>query len=122
MNVSAQKEKESELKTSDAPEINVPKYDLPITVIPNIEVTLSNMKETGVVQYSVFPNPSTGVVYLQTNEKIVGIDIIGTDGKKINYRSDTYALLDLSYLPKGLYLMIIATDSGKFIQEKLLIR
>ena len=62
----------------------------------------------------IFPNPTTGIVYLSSKVTLSGkpsIKVIDTNGKTLFYRSfekileNEYQKIDLSQLEKGIYFL-----------------
>jgi len=73
---------------------------------------------------SVYPNPSTGVFYINSeNSDIIGVTVYDLLGKivKMSQKMDkNYYLVNLNNYPKGIYFLKVYTKSG--IQEKKLIK
>lgn len=67
------------------------------------------LEQTG-VEVSVFPNPTTGLVQIQTSETILGIEVYDVAGRLAH--SVTHNTLDISELPVGIYTLRIRTDTG----------
>ncbi len=64
-------------------------------------------------EISVYPNPFVDILNIETEAKIQAItvnNLIGQTYLDLSYPSDY--LLDLSKLPKGLYLIRLRTDQG----------
>jgi hypothetical protein len=72
---------------------------------------------------SVFPNPSSGIVYIQSDSKVAELRIMDILGKQVysatvnNYRT----IVDLSAQPKGIYFYELKNEK-KIISGKLLIQ
>ena len=64
-------------------------------------------RELNIVAY---PNPASNKVYIQTNAKILGVNVYNILGKRVrNTVSDT---IDVTNLTNGVYIMTIETDLG----------
>jgi hypothetical protein len=77
--------------------------------------------ETPVTSVRVFPNPTTGQLYLAGAEK-AKVSMYSTDGKLImeidNYTGNA---LNLSGLKKGIYILNIQTEKANMIRKKIII-
>lgn len=65
----------------------------------------------------VFPNPTTGIVNLQSlkNHKLQSAEVFDATGKRVqsnNLKTLGQSQIDLSSLPKGTYLMKVITEQG----------
>jgi len=65
-------------------------------------------------QYSVYPNPTRSTVYVSGFD-IKGIDVLTLNGKYIF--STNNQRMDLSALPKGVYLAKLTTNAGVFFKK-----
>ncbi len=86
-----------------------------ITAPMKISSTL-NLPEFGNNDINIFPNPASGVLYVQTEQSITGISIYDVTGKIIYtidqfYTNKVYSL-DISGLNKGMYLLKIESDQS----------
>jgi hypothetical protein len=82
-------------------------------------------KTNDVVALAIYPNPSTGIVNIDipNNEQATNICITDMTGKKVKeltLQSDVNAI-DLSDLPKGMYIINIVNDKEQ-LQEKLVLQ
>ena len=68
--------------------------------------------------FSVYPNPSNGIINIESKETIETIDILSLEGRKIKSCNETK--IDLSELSNGIYLMQIKTIDGKFGTKKII--
>ena len=71
------------------------------------------------INLKVFPNPSSGVIKVTSTERLLGAKISTLQGKKL-YESDLNEM-DLSHLPKGIYLMQLEFDENKVIAKRIII-
>lgn len=67
-------------------------------------------------KFTVFPNPTTSILNIQTNATITQIDIITLDGKQI--LSTAQKKIDVSNLPSGLYLIKITSKDNQLVIQK----
>lgn len=65
---------------------------------------------------SIYPNPSSGIINISTEEDMISVEVFDITGKRMAvYRSRT---IDLSNLPNGLYNLRIST-AGKSVVGKI---
>lgn len=62
----------------------------------------------------VFPNPTEGLVHLNTTEEIVRVEVTDVTGRAVITRTDTPTRLDLSTQPPGVYLLKAITEDNRF--------
>ena len=77
----------------------------------DIAIGLASEKGT---RYSIYPNPSTGLVNISSESGIRMIRVMDIQGKllKLFRCNTTHKLIDLSQLDSGMYLIQIMTGSG----------
>jgi len=68
---------------------------------------------------TVYPNPTTGLVTINSNEAIEAVKIIGMLGNVIKTHKNTNTI-DLSDLETGSYFVSIVTESGKVTTRKVI--
>ena len=81
------------------------------------------------LKFSVYPNPSSGVIYIEFNNsdnnfnQISILNILGEEIYVINdmSKSENLKIIDFSNYTKGAYLVKIKTDKGE-INRKLIIK
>ncbi len=83
-----------------------------ITVIPGVGVDTENAEN-----YSVFPNPSNGIIEISGNN-IDTINIMDYTGKLV--LSSSQSIIDLSNLAKGIYIIQINTKSNNYTSKIVL--
>jgi hypothetical protein len=71
---------------------------------------------TLVSDFVIYPNPATTTLEIGTAEEINKIEIYALDGKKV-LECNTKQI-DVSHIPKGLYMLKIATYSNKTVFKK----
>ena len=72
-----------------------------------------------VKQYSIYPNPTKGIINIENfdNKAIKAIRIIDSSGKLVLKQSSNYQQVDLNQIPKGLYIIQIENDGKTFNQK-----
>ncbi|HET8838117.1 MAG TPA: T9SS type A sorting domain-containing protein [Flavobacteriaceae bacterium] len=83
-----------------------------------IEGPLIGIKKIKKQKRILYPNPATGMVYMENEhiQKILVFDLNGKIVKKFNPKSQ----LDLSALPKGIYLMKLLGEEKQYVEKIVL--
>lgn len=93
----------------------------PLVIVPvTLQVVLVNfVDEPEVVQVNLFPNPASTYVQVLAGEQIDRISIIDMSGKVVSMEkvSNLSAVLDLSGLNSGMYIIQVITNQGLFNQR-----
>lgn len=78
------------------------------------------LKEFDKIDYvTVYPNPTTGQIYIKSEKAIRSLQLISFEGKIIR-RPEVSNSLDLSGLPKGVYLLKVGLENGKTEVKKII--
>lgn len=91
---------------------------------PKLVVTYdlnSSISEIEAVEFSLFPNPSAGIIHLQTSETIESVDILDISGKLVLSEENPSTTLDVSRLNSGNYFIQVTTEMGVGT-EKLIVQ
>ncbi|SHI39217.1 T9SS type A sorting domain-containing protein [Flavobacterium terrae] len=68
--------------------------------------------------FSVFPNPTAGILNVRSAINIYRIEIYSLEGRKIKEAKNS--ILDISDLSSGIYLLKVKTEEGKFGTKKII--
>lgn len=68
--------------------------------------------------FSVFPNPTAGILNVRSAINIESIEIYSLEGRKIKEAKNS--ILDISDLSSGIYLLKVKTEEGKFGTKKII--
>lgn len=68
---------------------------------------------------TVYPNPTRGAVYIQSEKAIRSLQLISFEGKIIR-KPEVSNQLDLSTLPKGVYILKVELENGKTEVKKII--
>ena len=68
----------------------------------------------------IFPNPTTGVVHIESNMKL-SATIASVDGRKLLERQDVKTI-DIAGLPSGMYMLSLYDETGALVRIEKLVR
>ncbi|MEI7978053.1 MAG: T9SS type A sorting domain-containing protein [Bacteroidota bacterium] len=85
----------------------------------------NGVKETETASTNIFPNPTSGIITISSNQAIAKIDVIDITGKMVqsqtNSTKQNYVVLDLSALNNGIYFINAQNNFGGISKSKLVI-
>lgn len=81
---------------------------LDITYGPNF----ADIKELPATGFSVFPNPTDGLLTISGEKNITAVDVSDAFGKIVLHKEGVQGVLDISSLPKGLYILNVMTPNA----------
>lgn len=89
-------------------------------------MTIDSLKQSMAtqIQWKYYPNPTTGIVYVQCEQMVGDLYITDLTGKvlaRYSIGSDGKTTLDLSELANGLYLLRYQYESDKFLTGKIIL-
>ncbi|MEJ5103022.1 T9SS type A sorting domain-containing protein [Chryseobacterium sp. MYb328] len=70
------------------------------------------------LEFGIYPNPVTDILYIKTQEKVVNVSIYDVSGKLINTQFNN-GQVNVSILPKGMYILKATTEKAVY-QQKLI--
>lgn len=68
---------------------------------------------------SIYPNPSADKVHFESEEEILSIELYNTSGQRVAEFEST-SLIDINFLPIGVYTAKISLSEGRFTFEKII--
>jgi len=98
------------------------------TVTENIELVANFEEEVGVEKFElinlkIYPNPTTGQLKIESDEmRIEHVEIFDVFGKKVFFQKSlmsTETVINISYLPAGVYFVRIQTEASEVIKKVL---
>ncbi|REC64052.1 secretion protein [Chryseobacterium pennae] len=88
-----------------------------ILKVNSITSTLATA-EVKKLEFGIYPNPVTDILYIKTQEKVVNVSIYDVSGKLINTQFNN-GQVNVSILPKGMYILKATTEKAVY-QQKLI--
>lgn len=85
----------------------------------NLKNNSLGTQNTSKAKFEIIPNPVDKIFSIKTSEKIANIELMNVTGQKIKESKNTENI-DVSSLPKGLYLVKITFENGKTETKKIL--
>lgn len=88
------------------------------TLIVNATASVLATAEVKKLEFSIYPNPVTDILYIKTQEKVGNVSLYDVSGKLINVQYNN-GQINVSALPKGMYILRATTDKAVY-QQKLI--
>lgn len=67
------------------------------------------------INLSIYPNPASDIIFVETNEKIINVNIFNNLGQSIfeqNYESQSKIQINIDNINPGIYIIEVETISG----------
>lgn len=96
-------------------------YGSGTTLYFSADSTLSSSEFDFSNDIRLYPNPSTGVFFLNDNQQTVSIAVVDTLGKVVYSQNNVGQSVDLSNLPKGIYFARVTNENNNTITQKIII-
>lgn len=81
----------------------------------------SNTNENNFINTNIYPNPTSEILFIETNSQIDKISLIDLTGKQINTETtlinNSTHRLSLSELPKGVYFIILEANKNRITKK-----
>ena len=88
----------------------------------NLDVVSSNIDINNQIDWSIIPNPSFGMVRLQSNREIKQVVVLTQNGIKVKESTaQDVTQIDLQDLPKGMYFIRIVDSAGDIGVKKVVL-
>ena len=81
------------------------------------DMTNVGLEESVIRNIKLFPNPTTGILNIESKSTILGISIYDLVGREVLDKKTKLNSVDLSTLPKGVYLVKIKTEQGEVVKR-----
>lgn len=82
--------------------------------------TVTNTQAVNLQKLKVFPNPTSGSLYIQTDDDIIN-EVVSIDGRTVVSKNNK-KVMDLSFLPAGMYILHCYNKEGIKIQSEKIIK
>jgi hypothetical protein len=90
-----------------------PSWSIQMTQTATVTVTPTGIdKEIATTHFSVYPNPASSQITIDTEENIETIKIIDVTGKIVETKTSNNTTINVDQLMKGLYILEIKTENG----------
>jgi len=86
-----------------------------ITISNQFALSTSDVSSENI---NLYPNPSTGTLTLSENERVQEVSIVGMSGRIVK-RLKSSVSIDISDLPKGIYIAVIKLNDGKMKSQAI---
>ena len=96
------------------------RYDHSSFLMDDIIVTanpVASILEQPELIQSIYPNPTNGLITINSLEPLTGIQVYSFDGKRVFNSNDISPQFDLSSLPSGMYVLRAMTEESFAIQQ-----
>lgn len=90
--------------------------------IPIVSEAFVGLSEEGVNSVDIYPNPNSGIFYLQSKINVEKIQLLGLIGELIEVNEKTSSKMDFSHLTPGLYFINIILEDGSSVTKRLIIQ
>jgi len=88
------------------------KYNLDLTTLSTGDFTDQNS------QIQIYPNPTSGILNIDSESEILQLNMYDLSGKKVSVSKSSQ--MNISALPKGVYILNILTKDGKKSTQKII--
>jgi hypothetical protein len=85
-----------------------------------VKEATASINDVSGVDVKVYPNPTTGLVNISTNENINSIAVHDLLGRKVLASQTNLETVDISSLKKGIYLLQLNLEKGQ-LTKKLIV-
>ena len=68
-------------------------------------------------EISVYPNPTSGILTIETNAALDSIELFDLLGKRLTVLPNDLLKVDMSGLPEGVYLLVMEQNNNKFVKR-----
>ncbi len=90
--------------------------------IPIVSTAMVGLSENRSTKINLYPNPTSGLVNIESSINIKKVRLIGLEGEEIELKQKTSRKMDFSHLTPGLYFVKIIFEDGSFETKRLLIQ
>jgi hypothetical protein len=86
-----------------------------------VNVTSVGIESLSNLSLTIYPNPATDIITIETDEQVINIELFSSIGQKINVTANAKQQINISDLAAGAYSLIIHTTNGnvqkRFVKE-----
>lgn len=77
-----------------------------------IEIRLTSIRNEGLSEMKIYPNPSSGNVFIESKAELNSMSILSMSGQRLRSYDDNTKSLDISTFENGLYLLQVEFRNG----------
>src|SRR5690606_4104973 len=84
--------------------------------------TVASTEEFNSIAINVFPNPTTDIVYFETDEKLITYSVFNENAQQVQVQTqinETNYQMSLDGLASGTYFILLKTETGKSTTVKV---
>jgi hypothetical protein len=86
-----------------------------------VNVTSVGIESLSNISLTIYPNPATDIITIETDEQVTNVELFSSIGQKINVTTNAKQQINISDLAAGAYSLIIHTTNGnvqkRFVKE-----
>ena len=79
--------------------------------------TILEIEDNDKMEFSIYPNPTDGIIYFESISEVVSIKVYDTLGRLVLKKDSPSNTLDISNLSTGLLFVHIDTDEGSVVKK-----
>ena len=88
-----------------------------ITLYAKWTEVVVGINEVETLSLSIYPNPTTGILYINSPLAVQRLVVSNLNGQVVLQQDHAGNAVDISSLPKGVYLLMITTNAGESVQK-----
>ncbi|MBT3612591.1 MAG: T9SS type A sorting domain-containing protein, partial [Flavobacteriales bacterium] len=91
------------------------------TAFYNVNDLISNTTSIQSTNLRIFPNPTTGLINIYSEDIITELSIVNNIGEEVPFKNITTSKLDMSHLPSGIYFIRLKVNN-QIVNHKILLQ
>lgn len=89
----------------------------PFNLMLSTQSFLTIDESNSIIDVSLYPNPTNGLITINSTEKVLKVSLVDLSGKLIELKTENTSTIDLTDLNSGYYLLKIETESGSIVKK-----
>ena len=91
------------------------------TAFYNVNDLISNTTNTQSTKLKIFPNPTSGLINIYSEDLITELSIVNNIGEEVLFKNINTSKLDISHLPSGIYFIRLKVNN-QIVNHKILLQ